>query len=299
MYTLPIPFLLVLTIVTSYGKSILGGYFNKKVANQSYYTWFFGFLQSLFCSIGIVFISLFSGGFGSISLYTVLLGGLMGLANILSLITMMMAYNYGPFSYTSVIVSLSTVIPALSGLFFGEQISAVQYVGIGCMIFCLILSPEKVQEQKKAGLKWLTLAGLSAVFCGMLGVMQKLHQNSEYSTERAGFLISAFAVSTLLSGIMTAAEAKKGIGEKPQNTRLLWIVPIASGLIFAFPHTVNLFLSGVLDAVVMFPLVNLCPMIMSMVSGMLLFQEKLTPRRWVGLCIGLLATVLVSGIISF
>ena len=46
-----------------------------------------------------------------------------------------LALKTGPLSYTSVIISLSLVIPTFSGwLFWGERISALQLIGIIFMI---------------------------------------------------------------------------------------------------------------------------------------------------------------------
>ena len=51
------------------------------------------------------------------------------------------AFDIGPFSYTMVIASLSTIIPALSGFFFfNETISVVQIIGMILMVICFIFS---------------------------------------------------------------------------------------------------------------------------------------------------------------
>ena len=134
-------------------------------------------------------------------------------------------------------------------------------------------------------------------------IFQKIHQNSVHKGELAPFLISCFAVSTIVSAVMYTKESirfkKLNLQPQPINRLALWFLPIISGLAFSFPHSLNLFLAGTLPSAVMFPVVNLCPMLLSMITGMIIFHERLSKSRWLGLIIGIIATVLVSGIIKF
>lgn len=301
MFALPIFVLLVMTVVASCVNSIFGGYFSKKVTAGNYYTWFYCFVQSTFCGIAVAVIFLVSGGIGTFSLHTLLLGALIGVANVLSTAACMKAFAIGPFSYTTVISSLSAIIPALSGYFFGETVTAIQYIGVFLMAVCLLLSPEKKEEeqQKRMGVKWLSLCLLAALASGAVGVLQKLHQNSAYHMEMAAFLISGFAVSAVFAAVMLMVERGRGVAvEPPRSKKALWVIPVVGGFVFAFPHTINLFLAGVMEAVIMFPTVNLCPMILSMICGFILFREKLSLRRWIGIIVGIFSTVFVSGVLG-
>lgn len=304
MFALSIPALLIITILASWGKAVLGGYYAKRVPDAARFRWLFGLIQSVFCGLAITVLLALSGGLGTVSVTTVILGVILGLANIITLVTNLAALERGPFSYTTVLISLSAVIPALCGPFFGETVTPVQYAGVALMIVCLFLSPErKTDENKKASLGWLALCGISAVSNGALGVTQKIHQNSAYKSEMAALLIVAFAVASVFSAVMMAVESRKRKvpeAEEHDSAKMsaVWITAAVSGAIFAFPHTINLFLSGAMPAVIMFPLVNLCPMLLSMVTGILLFRERLSPMRWAGVAVGILSTVLVSGVLG-
>ena len=306
MFALPISVLLVITVVTSWGKSVLGGYYAKRVPDAARFTWLFGLIQSVVCGGAIALVLGLSGGLGTFSIMSVILGLIMGLANIFGLVTNLFAMACGPFTYTTVIISMSTVITALSGPFFGEGWpSAFQWIGIALMVVCLILAPErKKDETKRVTLKWLILCGLSLICSGVTGIVQKTHQapDSLVASEMAALLITAFSVSAVFSAVMMAVRAvREGreshthAGKVPAS---VFTTSIVSGAIFAFPHTVNLFLAGKLPAVIMFPLVNLCPMIVAMVTGILLFRERLSPARWAGVAIGLVSIVLVSGVLG-
>lgn len=301
MFSLPIPILLVITVIASWLNSLICGFFPKRVSSDDGAIDAFNLLRNLFCAAGVALLLSLSGALGSVSLFTVALGVLMGLANIFGALAHLKAFAIGPFSYTTVIVSLSAIIPALSGLFFGESVSAVQWVGVALMVLCLFLSPEKAEgEQKKVNAKWMILSLVSAALSGVTGIIQKVHQNSEHADEMGALLISTFAVSAVISAFMLLfGKNKRKVGALDSVMRrpLFWILPIVGGCVFAFPHTINLFLSGQLKSVIFFPIVNLCPMLVSMLSGMLIFRERLSPRRWAGVAVGILSTVLLAGII--
>ena len=300
MYSLPIPLLFAMTIVACCVRSVFSGCYSKKVPADNYHTWFFGLIQSVFCLASIIGIFLVSGGLGSFSPLSIALGVLIGMADILSLVTMLKAMSVGPFSYTVIITSLGAVIPTLSGYFFGEKVSLIQYVGVALMIACLLLSPEKSNdgEEKKVGAKWLTLSIASALCCGTIGVVQKIHQSSAYNEERAAMLVGAFAFS-LVFAIFTVMFEKKKATQKAVgiSRRVMFGLPAIAGFVFAFQHSINLFLSGAMPAVIVFPLVNLSPMIISMTIGFIIFKERLTAKRWLGLACGIASSILVSGVI--
>ncbi len=83
------------------------------------------------------------GDFSRLSAFTVLLGIAFGLITALQQIFSLRAIEIGSLSYTTVITSLSMLIPTLSGMiFWNETINVIQVLGILLMVGCLILSVE-------------------------------------------------------------------------------------------------------------------------------------------------------------
>ena len=303
MFILPVYLLLVFTVAATWISSVLKGMYAKKVPSDGQDVWwFFNLFQNVSCLLAIAVIFLCSGGFGEFSVYSILFGVVLGFINAFWTYFNVSALAIGPFSYTTVIISLGALIPTVSGLFFGEKISVIQWIGVIFMGVCIILSPEQSKDTdgKKATLKWLIISVAAAVFSGSVGVLQKIHQSSVHKGEMASLLLTGFFVSTVISVFMILkGNIKNGKVLKfnfPKSAAL-WMLPITCGLAFAFPHSLNLFLAGVLPTVIMFPIVNLAPMILSMVTAIILFKETLSIKRWIGLIIGIFATVLVSGII--
>ena len=303
MFSLPIPLLIILSVITSALISILRGKYAKSYPMSGVYLWRFNFYQNIFCFSDILLIYLFSSAKFNFSVFSVLLGALLAVANILSLEGILKAQACGSFAYTTVIVALSAIIPSMSGpVLFGEKVTFSQFVGIALMVICILLSPGKDEGEKRSfSLKWLLFCAVAFVFSGTVGVVQKIHQNNAaHKAEMPALLLTCFFVSFVLSGIKLIIERgrTKKSGERLNKlTPAVVLFPAAAGLCFAFPHTINLFLSGRLASVVFFPTINLCPMMLTMLYAVFGFKEKLTAKQWAGIAVGVLSTVFVSGII--
>lgn len=303
MFSLPVPLLIVLSVIASALIGILRGKYAKSYPMSGVYLWRFNFYQNIFCFLSILLIYLFSGTEFSFSVFSVLLGAALAVANILSLEGLLQAQACGSFAYTSVIVALSAIIPSMSGpVLFGEKVTVSQFAGIGLMIICIILSPGNDGGERRAvNLKWLLFCTVAFVFSGAVGVVQKIHQNNAaHKAEMPALLLTCFFVSFALSGIRLITERRrmKKSGESLNKLTLaVLLFPAVSGLCFAFPHTINLFLSGRLASVVFFPTINLCPMLLTMLYAVFGFKERLTAKQWAGIAVGILSTVFVSGII--
>ena len=303
MFSLPIPLLIVLSVIASALIGILRGKYAKSYPMSGVYLWRFNFYQNIFCFLSILLIYLFSGTKFSFSVFSVLLGAALAVANILSLEGVLQAQACGSFAYTSVIVALSAIIPSMSGpVLFGEKVTVSQFAGIGLMIICSILSPGNDGGERRAvNLKWLLFCTVAFVFSGAVGVVQKIHQNNAaHKAEMPALLLTCFFVSFALSGIRLITERgrmKKSGESLNKLTLAVLLFPAVSGLCFAFPHTINLFLSGRLASVVFFPTINLCPMLLTMLYAVFGFKERLTAKQWAGIAVGILSTVFVSGII--
>lgn len=295
---LPTLALLIITIVTSSLTGITKNMFTKSVSQSTLGTWFYVLFQSIACA---VLIPILSGGFGTFSTYSVLTGILFGAVCCGQVITLLKALPLGPFSYSMVIVSLATLIPTLSGPFFGETITLSQGFGIVLMVLCVVFSTDKKKEDdRKANIKWLVWCLVSTVLNGMIGVLQKVHQASPHKDELPVFLVSSFVFSAILCAVMVAVEHKRSPEKEPVPFNKKGVlIPLLGGITLAFPHAINLHLAGIMPAAVMFPLVNICPLMLTTVIAATVFRERLSVRRWIGFGIGIVSTLFVSGTVSF
>ncbi|MBQ8898121.1 MAG: EamA family transporter [Clostridia bacterium] len=302
MLAWPLGVLLAISFVTCTVTNITKNWYSRKISTSTRGTWFFVLVQ---CLATAVLIFAINGGMGEFSWYSLFMGLIFGVVGTLQLITFMYAIAIGPFSYSSVISSMATLIPTLAGaIFWNEKISIFQWIGIVLMVVCIVFSTDKpkTRDDRKVGTKWLLIILTSTVLGGFIGILQKMHQTSVYKDQTSLFLVSSFLISAAIAGVMMVICRNKRQGDNvtpAAKTAWKWLIPLISGLSFAFPHIINLYLSGVLEAAIMFPVVNLGPLVLTTVAAAVIFKEKLSVRQWIGICIGIVSTLFVSGVISF
>ena len=293
--------LLIFSLISSLICVITLNFITKTYENSAAARHIFNMITSLVAAITIFAMA----GSLKASFFTVILAVVFGLTTAIQRVTHLQALEMGPFSYTSVIVSLSMLIPTLSGaVIWGEHIYTIQIVGIVLMVGCLILSVDfnNDNEEKKSSFKWLFFCLLAFIGCGAIGVMQKWHQNTAYKEELNQFLVIAFITSAVFSGISTVI-SKKTVKEQatnteePQKKKLLTATPIiimiVCGICIGINNVLNLYLSGAMDSAVFFPIVNGGGLILTTLSALILFREKLSTKRWIGIGFGIVAVILL------
>ena len=68
-------------------------------------------------------------------------------------------------------------------------------------------------------------------------------------------------------------------------------IMLASGVCVAVNNKLNLYLSGVMDSAVFFPIVNGGGLVLTTLAAVLLFKEKLSTKQWIGVVIGIASVV--------
>lgn len=292
MENIPVLLLFIITLAANLTGGLVRTFYSKNISSSMAGYHLFNAASSLCCGITLLVLS---GGNFSLSPYTVIMAVLFGIITALQQITNSAALSIGPWSYTSVIISMSTVITALSGmLFFNEKIKATQITGIVLMVICLILSVKKEDgEKKKKSGRWLVVSIVSCICCGGIGIMQKVHQSSDYRNELTMFLIIAFLCSFVFSAINLITVKREQLFDIKPKIGLLGIIFIAGGVGSALNNMINLYLSGVVESAVFFPVVNGGGLILITSASLIFFKEKLTARQWTGLGAGIIATLLL------
>lgn len=292
---------ITLTLILSLAAALGGSIAKKYYTDQEPTGLSGGFVFNAVGCLTAAAILLCWGGFGLSSVFTVILGVAFGAVTALQGITNIAAFQIGPMSYTSVIISFSTLLSALSGvMFFDERLGWAQIVGIVLMLASFVLAAKSDGDEKKANFKWLSLCLIAFLATGGIGIMQKVHQSSGHRNELNAFLIIAFVSSAILCAIFAAllkARENKGsnTNRKEDKSKMqLWLllgIMIAGGACVAINNKFNLYLSGVMDSAVFFPIVNGGGLVLTTLSAVLLFKEKLSKKQWVGIVLGIASVV--------
>ena len=290
-----IPILFAVTLVaTVFASTYNAVYVKKRNANVSdLFLVNAGF--GIFCSLTLLCL----GGFSiQLSLYSTLLGAFFGLVTTLFSVTQQSAIKKGPYGLTCIIINGSTAITALSGaVFFSERLTFFKVAGMVCMLACIFLSTENKKDDKKTSFKWLLLCVFAMLLSSSVGLTQKIHQSSDYRQELIGFLIVAFAVSTVFSIIVyfikrnTEIRAGTHVAFEPNARSVGYLMSVMGlvGICIGLENAINLYLSGVVESVVFFPVVNGVPLMASLIVSFVFFKEKLSPKQIAGLVFGLVA----------
>ena len=291
--------LLIVTMASCLGVGIAKNSFSKNVSSTQRGYQIFNMVSSVICALVIL---AYSGFKLDGSIYSLIIGALFGIVTAIAAIFNLAAVSVGPLSYTTVIISSSTVITAISGLFFGEIPSIPQWIGIAFMMVCIVLATKKKEDDrnKKTSVKWLVFSFLAAIFTAGVGLLQKVHQESDHSEELSLMLFIAFIVSTLFSFVLYLMSLKKDPpifaqknGSKKKAAILLGALLFVVGIAIALNNIINLYLVGVMKSAVFFPIINGGHLILSTLAGLLLFKEKLTAKQWIGIIFGIAATFLL------
>ena len=113
------------------------------------------------------------------------------------------------------------------------------------------------------------------------------------------FLVIAFICSFVFSAGSIVVQRfgrngkKEPFFEKQAGAGPLAVLFIAGGVGIALINQINLYLSGVVDSAVFFPIVNGGALIMTTILSLVVFKERLTVRQWVGMALGIAATLLL------
>ena len=286
---------LALSMSAALGVNISNKIYSKRLSGKTIMAFLSGAISSLFSAI----VLLFWGGIGETSVFTFLLGILFGAVVATQGVMTLKAMEIGPMSYTSVIVSFSMLISALSGVVLGIDagISIWQIIGIVFMLGSFLFAVEKDKEKRKASWRWLTFCLIAFCCCGSVGVMQKIHQHSEYKDELGSFLLIAFITSFVMLSVLTFVTSKKEktpIFAKTEDGKLdyvAFLIPILIGVMTAVNHKLNLYLSGVMPSAVFFPIVNGGGLVLTTLSAVLIFRERISGRQWIGVGLGVVSII--------
>ena len=131
------------------------------------------------------------------------------------------------------------------------------------------------------------------IFTGFVGILQTVHQLSEHKEELIGFLFYSFLFSVVMNFALWRIEEKK----KPSELKLdksSVTLAIFSGIFIGAVNIINLYLAGVMPKTVFYPVVNGGLIIMTLLSAVIFFHERLNKKQVLGLTAGIIAMCVLS-----
>lgn len=244
------------------------------------------------CGVGSVIFFVCTGCGFKISAFSAAWAAVFAVVTALAQYFSLMAMSSGSMSYSVLFTYLGMIIPALFGVaVYGQRITPLQLVGFLLMPVTFYLSGG-IKKGEKVNARWFAFAFGSFVMWGLVGVIQQIHQNSEYVGERNVFLLYSFVFMTLIFAVIYAIMPKCGKNYKIKSKATP--PSVITGVIIGAVNLINLYLSGKLPSIIVFPVLNGGVIVLSGLAALVLFKEKLTAERYVGLAVGLAAIFLLT-----
>ena len=282
--------LLITSILLSTARNI----FSKRVSGIPFGSRAFFINQCVIFAFGGISVILFGNvSLNALSPFTLLYALLYGIALICAQWFYTVAFSTGNTAICSTVYSMGFILPTLSGaIFWNEPFSIPDILGIMLAITSIIFSKKPQSKTGQNNVSRysvpLTVAMLAS---GALGIIQKLQQKSPYPDERGAFLLMAFAVATILS-LLTAFITRKNTVPPLGRSTVTFAALI--GLFFGCCNLLNTILAGLLDSAIFFPTLNIGVIFLSMLSGTIIYKEKLSGRELLVLLFGSAAIALLN-----
>ncbi len=203
------------------------------------------------------------------------------------------ALAIGSVSLTVMLVNLSMIIPvSLSFFLYREPISPLRLVGILLTVAAFIVNVD-LRHEKRAD-RSLIFSLIAMLANAGISVTQKAFTMSAHGSERTAFVGASFAVASVMTLFVVLSLLAKGdrksfkLGGKPIAFMLL------TGVSLTAFQLVNTYAIDTIDGTFLFPVYAGGSIILSALSGIFIFKDKLRGRQRMGLLLGTLAVVLMN-----
>lgn len=245
-------------------------------------------------SFAVLAVILFPLSFtGAFSWSSVLFGVAMGLFSMLFQLFYVQAMHTGPVSVTVLINNLAMLFPILvSALCFGEPLGLWRAVGIGLTLVALVLNSDTKGGQ--GSVRWLIFALLTCLFNGGIAVTSKVYTATVETINVWLYNASAYFCAAVLSGVIYAVYRTKGRKCTFAITPKAWGSASGVAVLLALFQPFNTYVTARVPGTLLFPTYNGAVTLLLALVGRVLYKERFSHRRLVGLAVGLLAIVLMS-----
>jgi len=280
--------LLFVSVFTDALRNAFNNYFSKDLMKTTADSMLFNTVVG----VGAVIFFICSGAKWQISAYSLLMAAGFAAVTALAQFMSLAAMATGPMSFSVLFTYLGMVIPAIFGVVvYNQPFTMFQKIGFVFMLVTIFTSVD-LKKDSKMSIKWLAYALGSFVMWGAVGIFQLIHQNSEYAHEIDGFLLYSFIIMTVLFALAFLA-VKKDNSFGYMNFKVTTMM-LLSGIVFGIINKINLYLSGVMDSIIFFPIVNGGVIVLAGLAAIIFFRERPDRKQIIGILSGIIAVCLLG-----
>ena len=260
------------------------------------------FFNSMVSVIWILILSVMNSG-AHISASACMWGIIYGSVMAAFLLCKMQALATGPVSITSFIGCSSLLLSTAFGIiYFKESISIIQALGVLCLLFALFLTIFKGKQDSSVNVKseksWPVWCALFFTCSAATGIIFKLHQSSPVRDEVNQMMLVAAITSMILFLISSLVVQCKVDKTLPRILPKTLNFVLACGIVSCGYNRLNISLSGMLPSIIFFPVFNGSVILFASLLAAIVFREKITKRQMLGIGIGVISLIMVSGVFN-
>jgi len=258
--------------------------YQKKAGIETHTGLFFNAMLGFFTSLVFLTVNKFTISF---SLYSLIMAFVMtGLSSFYVMIGFRILKSGNMSLYTLFLMTGGMTVPYIWGvLFLNEQLNFMRMIGIILIILSIVISNFSVKALDK-NVIFLCVA----IFClnGFVSVTSKLHQvNTTYETiGTMDFVFWSGLIRLFICGFAFLFLKRKHSDVKDVNKREVLPIILLSAIVSGVSSVCQLIGAVNIPASVLYPLVTGGTIILSSITGCIIFKEKLSVRQWfsVGIC---------------
>ena len=281
--------LYILIVLASVSQSWAGKAFNKK-GGASY------LFNALKAGSALVMFGIMSAFGFSFRWESLVFGALYGASLSLSMYSGYRALALGPMSLTSMLVSLSVIIPVVWGVaVMGEELNAFKYTAFALLVLALFLTnADKLKSGREKGNtnypKWLLCVAVTFIANGVCSVLQKEYQEAIPNAGSDEFMFFAMLVCSLIYVPVWLFKSRFREARMGKSA----LLGVFAGCMMGLANFFTLILAGFANASVMFPIISASTILGALLCGRIVFRERLKLNHYLAMLLGVLTVVLLK-----
>ncbi len=192
---------------------------------------------------------------------------------------------------------MSVILPVIASFFlYGDTVSSFKIIGILLALLGVVLSSI---EKGKLSFDKKYLWPILSIFSGQ-GIADVLftYAQKKYVEKPPLFIsvlfLTAFVSGLIILGVQVAQKKQTLLPIKKLGKNVLW------GIALGVPNFLTLFYfysaldNGFMESSQVYPILNMGVIVLSALSGYLIFKEKLSVINWLGIAVSVLAIAAIS-----
>ena len=271
------------------GTNILGKLYNRKNAMRAGAATLYTFILVAAAFIFWLVAFIFNPGYDmSVLPYA----AIFSLCYVLANAGLVCALKHGPVTLTSLFGKMSLILVAVWGFFFwNEGLTPLSCIGLILCAISIFLCLYRGREGVGVNIRWifyvfLVLFGNAG--CSIIQKTQQMNFSGQYGTF---MMLVSTGAATLICGVAYILCRK----EQSREAFKTWYMPTFAGLMSAGMNLLVIILAtSSLSASLIYPTLASGGLIVVCIFGIFIFKEKMSPRGFIGVALGLIATAILS-----